>query len=246
MTFHAKQECRPPRDRSSSGFGRSLTPAQGLGRRQLPPSAVNGLIIRNRGRSARRRARQNACYQIETAGRPGPRGFAGISGLSTIRRPSRGPSPLPNGDHRTAFAVSEFGLADRARHPRAGGNETPPPRGRSPKGLETLDLLHGKRNVGSRASQEGPAKYRFPSYRRSAMLSSCYREIAGVSGLKPDWDHVDSADGCAHERRAHIRHALPVCGGRGCRCCCSATRAAAGAGEEAACRPRRVVRSSSD
>jgi hypothetical protein len=53
-------------------------------------------------------------------------------------------------------------------------------------GIRTHDLLHGKQNLESQASQESPAKYGFPSYRRSAMLSSFYREIAGVSGLKPD------------------------------------------------------------
>jgi hypothetical protein len=36
------------------------------------------------------------------------------------------------------------------------------------------------------------------------MLSSFYREIAGVSGLKPDWGPCRSADECAHERWAHI------------------------------------------
>jgi hypothetical protein len=54
------------------------------------------------------------------------------------------------------------------------------------EGIRTLDLLHGKRNVRSRASQERPAKHSFPSCRGSAMLSSFYCEIAGVSGLKPD------------------------------------------------------------
>ena len=53
-------------------------------------------------------------------------------------------------------------------------------------GIRTHDLLHGKRNVGSRASQESAAKRGFPSYRRSANRSSFCREIAGVSGLKPD------------------------------------------------------------
>jgi hypothetical protein len=57
---------------------------------------------------------------------------------------------------------------------------------RAAEGIRTLDLLHGKRNLGSRASQENPAKYGFPSYKRSTMLSSFYGEIAGVSGLKPD------------------------------------------------------------
>ena len=55
------------------------------------------------------------------------------------------------------------------------------------EGIRTLDLLHGKQNVRSRASQESPGKERFPSYRWSARLPSFYREIAGVSGLKPDW-----------------------------------------------------------
>ena len=55
------------------------------------------------------------------------------------------------------------------------------------EGIRTLDLLHGKQNVRFRASQESPAKQRFPGCRWSAMLSSFYREIAGVSGLKPDW-----------------------------------------------------------
>ena len=54
-------------------------------------------------------------------------------------------------------------------------------------GIRTHDLLHGKQNVRSRASQESPGKEQFPSYRWSAMLSSFYREITGVSGLKPDW-----------------------------------------------------------
>ena len=57
---------------------------------------------------------------------------------------------------------------------------------RAAEGIRTLDLLHGKQNVRSRAAQESPAKHGFPSYRRSAMLSSSYSEIAGVSGLKPD------------------------------------------------------------
>src|SRR5215218_4713000 len=57
---------------------------------------------------------------------------------------------------------------------------------RAAEGIRTLDLLHGKQNVRSRASQESPAKHGFPSCRRSAMLSSSYSEIAGVSGLKPD------------------------------------------------------------
>jgi hypothetical protein len=57
---------------------------------------------------------------------------------------------------------------------------------RAADGIRTHDLLHGKRNLGSRASHESPAKRGFPSYRRSAMLSSFCREIAGVSGLEPD------------------------------------------------------------
>lgn len=67
---------------------------------------------------------------------------------------------------------------------------------------------------------------RFPSYKRSAMLSSFCREIAGVSGLKPDWGP------CRFGRRlrsqtvgSHPRHTLPARGGRRCRCCCSSTRA---------------------
>jgi hypothetical protein len=36
------------------------------------------------------------------------------------------------------------------------------------------------------------------------MLSSFYREIAGVSGLKPDSGPCRLVDDCAHERWAHI------------------------------------------
>jgi len=58
---------------------------------------------------------------------------------------------------------------------------------RAAEGIRTLDLLHGKQNVRSRASQESPGKEAFPSYRWSALLPSFSGEIAGVSGLKPDW-----------------------------------------------------------
>jgi hypothetical protein len=54
------------------------------------------------------------------------------------------------------------------------------------EGIRTLDLLHGKQNVRFRASQESPGKERFLRYRWSATLPSFYREISGVSGLKPD------------------------------------------------------------
>jgi hypothetical protein len=54
-------------------------------------------------------------------------------------------------------------------------------------GIRTHDLLDGKQYVRSRVSKKSPGKERFPSYRGSAMLPSFYREIAGVSGLKPDW-----------------------------------------------------------
>jgi hypothetical protein len=67
-----------------------------------------------------------------------------------------------------------------------GGVELMQPFFEAAEGIRTLDLLHGKRNAGSRASAESPGKERFPSYRRSAILSSFSREIAGVSGLKPD------------------------------------------------------------
>ena len=54
-------------------------------------------------------------------------------------------------------------------------------------GIRTHDLLHGKQNMRSRASQKSHGKERIPSYSSSAMLSSFYREITGLSGLKPDW-----------------------------------------------------------
>jgi hypothetical protein len=47
------------------------------------------------------------------------------------------------------------------------------------EGIRTLDLLHGKQNVRSRASQESPGKEQFPSYRWSAILPSFHRESAG-------------------------------------------------------------------
>jgi hypothetical protein len=62
-------------------------------------------------------------------------------------------------------------------------------------GIRTHDLLHGKQNVRSRASQESPGKEGFPSNRGSAMLPSFYREIAGVPGLKPDWGCRESLGG---------------------------------------------------
>jgi hypothetical protein len=55
------------------------------------------------------------------------------------------------------------------------------------EGIRTLDLLHGKQNVRSRASQESPGKEGFPSYTGSAMLPSFTAKTTGVSGLKPDW-----------------------------------------------------------
>jgi hypothetical protein len=61
------------------------------------------------------------------------------------------------------------------------------PERKAAEGIRTLDLLHGKQNVRSRAFQESPGKEQFPSYRWSAILPSVHREIAGVSGLKPDW-----------------------------------------------------------
>jgi hypothetical protein len=123
---------------------------------------------------------------------------------------------------------------------RAPGSESPgrmaatrPPRHdcrpcseRAAEGIRTLDLLHGKRNVGSRGSEERPAKCRFPSYRRSAMLSSLCREIAGVSGLKPDSGPRRLGRRLRSTVGSHPAPSSPLAVGRRCSCWRSSTRAA--------------------
>jgi hypothetical protein len=94
------------------------------------------------------------------------------------------------------------------------------------EGIRTLDLLHGKRNVGSRGSEESPAKCRFPSYRRSAMLSSLCREIAGVSGLKPDSGPRRLGRRLRSTVGSHPAPSSPLAVGRRCSCWRSSTRAA--------------------
>jgi hypothetical protein len=84
---------------------------------------------------------------------------------------------------------------------------------RAAEGIRTLDLLHGKQNAGSRASAESPGKERFPSYRRSAILSSFSREIAGVSGLKPDSGPCRLARRLRTNRGFTSRPTLPARGG---------------------------------
>jgi hypothetical protein len=98
------------------------------------------------------------------------------------------------------------------------------PFSRAADGIRTHDLLHGKQNVRFRGSQESPGKERFLSYKGSATLPSFYREIAGVSGLKPDWES------CRFGRRVRSRtvRAHPATrsrfGLRGCRCGSSTRR----------------------
>jgi hypothetical protein len=103
-------------------------------------------------------------------------------------------------------------------------------------GIRTHDLLHGKRNVRSRASQERPAKHSFPSCRGSAMLSSFYCEIAGVSGLKPDSGPRRFGGRLRSPTVAQSRPRLPVRVATVPLLPLLHTRAAAGAGEWAACR----------
>jgi hypothetical protein len=54
------------------------------------------------------------------------------------------------------------------------------------EGIRTLDLLHGKRNVGSVRRLNVPANKLLPPRECVPPIPGNHREITGVSGLKPD------------------------------------------------------------
>jgi hypothetical protein len=55
------------------------------------------------------------------------------------------------------------------------------------EGIRTLDLLHGKQNAGLGAARNIPANRQLLPREGVPPMSGVYREITGVSGLKPDW-----------------------------------------------------------
>jgi hypothetical protein len=55
------------------------------------------------------------------------------------------------------------------------------------EGIRTLDLLHGKQSAGLGAARNIPANRPLLPRERVPPMSGVYREITGVSGLKPDW-----------------------------------------------------------
>ena len=59
--------------------------------------------------------------------------------------------------------------------------------GRAAEGIRTLDLLHGKQSAGLGAERNIPANRPLLPRERVPPMPGIYREITGVSGLKPDW-----------------------------------------------------------
>ncbi len=55
------------------------------------------------------------------------------------------------------------------------------------EGIRTLDLLHGKQSAGLGAARNIPANRPLLPRERVPPMPGFYREITGVSGLKPDW-----------------------------------------------------------
>jgi hypothetical protein len=58
---------------------------------------------------------------------------------------------------------------------------------RAAEGIRTLDLLHGKQSAGLGAARNIAANRPLLPRERVPPMPGIYREITGVSGLKPDW-----------------------------------------------------------
>jgi hypothetical protein len=119
------------------------------------------------------------------------RGAQKVSGSSHGKLPAKNPKftafeALPP---RAAPPVPTGCLAMETKKPTARTKKTCKCRAfsRAAEGIRTLDLLHGQAEREIPGVPGSPGKEQFPSYRWSAILPSFHREIAGVSGLKPDW-----------------------------------------------------------